>query len=188
MYSRDFREKAWEQLRTHYWPLFVIWLIAAAIFGSNAALVGLALTGPVMIGVNRYMLIVIREDKEDSDVLISAFKGNFIDYILTYLMMIVYVFLWTLLLIIPGIIKALSYSMTFFILADNPDLKPRDALEESERLMDGHKWRLFKLYLSFIGWFILSALTAGIGYLFLQPYLQLSIANFYEDLKGQNRS
>lgn len=183
MYSRDFRLKAWEQLRIHYWPLFVVWLIATAIFGSSVALIGLALTGPVLIGVNRYMLKIIRTDQEESDLLISAFKENFIDYIITYLLTVVYIFLWTLLFIIPGIIKGLSYSMTFFILADNPEIQPQEAIRQSMDMMNGHKWRLFKLYFSFIGWFILSAITFGVGYIFLQPYLQLSIANFYEDLK-----
>lgn len=185
MLSRDFKRKAWEQLRKHYWYIFVIWLIVAAITGSSVALVGIVLTAPVIIGVNRYMLKVIREDEQDTDILISAFKGNILDYIITYLLMTIYIILWTLLFIIPGIIKALSYSMTFFILADNPDLKPKEAIEESMRLMDGNKWRLFKLYFSFIGWFILAALTAGVGYLFLQPYVQLSIANFYEEIKTQ---
>lgn len=186
MSSRTFKEQAWEQLRKHYWPLFIVWAIALAVFGSSVALIGLVLSGPLLIGLNRYMLTIIRQDQEDSNTLISAFKDNFIDYVITYILRLVFVFLWSLLLIIPGIIKALSYSMTFFILADNPNLKPQEAIEKSMDMMSGHKWSLFMLYLSFIGWFILSAITAGVGYFFLQPYLQMTMANFYEDLKLQN--
>lgn len=185
MNSRDFREKAWSQLKPHYWSLFVVGLIITAVLGSNAALLGIVLTGPLLIGVNRYRLKIIRTDEEDSSLIVSAFSQNIIDYIITHILRVVFVFLWTLLLIIPGIIKSFSYSMTFYILADNPDLKPQEAIEKSQEMMYGHKWRLFMLYLSFIGWYFLALLTFGIGMLFLQPYIDQSVANFYEDLKTQ---
>ncbi|MDA3931506.1 MAG: DUF975 family protein, partial [Tenericutes bacterium] len=134
-------------------------------------------------GVNRYRLIIIREARDDSNILVSGFKGPIINYIITYILRSIFVFLWTLLLIIPGIIKSFSYAMTFYILADNPDLEPTEAIRQSQEMMSGNKWRLFKLYFSFIGWYILAALTFGIGYIFLEPYVQMSVANFYEDLK-----
>jgi uncharacterized membrane protein len=183
MSSRDFREKAWSQLKLFYWNLFVVGLIVAAVLGSNAALLGLILTGPLMVGVNRYRLNIVRFNKEDSGLLISGFKDNIIDYIITHILRAVFIFLWSLLFIIPGIIKSFSYSMTFYILADNPDLRPQEAIERSREMMRGHKWRLFTLYLSFIGWFFLALLTFGIGMFFLEPYIQQSVANFYEDLK-----
>jgi uncharacterized membrane protein len=73
--------------------------------------------------------------------------------------------------------------MTFYILADEPNLRPQEAIQRSREMMRGHKWRLFMLYLSFIGWYLLALLTFGIGYIFLEPYVQQSVANFYEDLK-----
>jgi uncharacterized membrane protein len=99
-----------------------------------------------------------------------------------------FTWLWTLLLIVPGIIKFYSYSMAPYILADNPTLTARQALNESKRITNGYKGKLFGLYLSFIGWGLLSILTLCIGYLWLLPYMSLSLANFYEDLKRNGQA
>lgn len=101
----------------------------------------------------------------------------------TTLLYYVYVFLWSLLLLIPGCIKSYSYAMTPYILKDNPEMKNNAAIEESMRMMDGHKLELFMLDLSFIGWAILSILTCCIGFLWLVPYMNMARVNFYEDLK-----
>lgn len=93
-----------------------------------------------------------------------------------------FVGLWLLLLIIPGIIKYYSYSMTYFILKDT-DLGYDAAIDYSSELMDGHKGELFLLDLSFVGWFILSIMTVGIGFLFSYPYWMTARAHFYEHLK-----
>ena len=106
----------------------------------------------------------------------------------TLLLRGVYTFLWTLLLIVPGIVKSLSYAMTPFILKDNPKASYDKAIIYSMRLMQGHKMDLFVLYLSFIGWFILSCLTLGIGFVFLVPYCQMSLARFYEEVKADFES
>ncbi|MBV1888515.1 MAG: DUF975 family protein, partial [Urechidicola sp.] len=84
---------------------------------------------------------------------------------------------------IPGIIAALSYSMTFFIIADDESIKPMDAIDESKRMMDGHKWKLFEMYIRFFGWSVLCLLTLGIGFLWFIPYMHVSLAKFYDDLK-----
>lgn len=101
-------------------------------------------------------------------------------------MVLVYVFtfLWSLLLIIPGIIKAYSYSLTPYILIDNPELSPREAVRRSQQMMQGQKFNLFYLQLSFIGWSILACLTGGIGFLWLLPYMQTSQAVFYQNIKN----
>ena len=93
--------------------------------------------------------------------------------------------LWSLLLVIPGIIKSYSYAMTSFILKDEPEMKNNAAIEKSMAMMEGSKMKLFMLDLSFIGWAILCIFTLGIGLLFLQPYVAISRAAFYEDLKAQ---
>ena len=93
-----------------------------------------------------------------------------------------YTFLWTLLFIIPGIIKAFSYSMTPFILADDPNLTANQAITRSRELMDGHKWQLFVLSLTFIGWEILGVLCFGIGLLWVTPYKNAAYAAFYRQL------
>lgn len=97
----------------------------------------------------------------------------------------VYTLLWSLLLIIPGIVKACSYAMTPYILYDDPKLQGNAAIELSMRMMRGHKMKLCVLYLSFIGWFLLCILTLGIGFLWLKPYVQASKAAFYEDVKEE---
>lgn len=94
----------------------------------------------------------------------------------------VYTFLWTMLFIIPGFIKSYSYAMTYFVYRDNQEMGCDAAIEESMRLMEGHKMDLFILDLSFLGWLLLSFLSLGIGMLWLIPYMQSAHAHFYEDL------
>ncbi|MBO5707095.1 MAG: DUF975 family protein [Bacteroidaceae bacterium] len=110
---------------------------------------------------------------------------DFVRIFTTILLTQIYILLWTLLLIIPGIIKSLSYAMTPFVLRDNPEMKNNAAIELSMKLMDGHKGELFWLYLTFIGWGILCILTLGIGYFWLAPYMQASMAQFYEEVKAE---
>jgi len=106
----------------------------------------------------------------------------------------VLIFLWSLLLVVPGIIKTYAYSQVFYIykdmLAATPAGQPRprfrDAMTRSRQLMVGHKWQLFVLQLSFLGWAILSALTAGIGQLWLTPYTYGVFANYYDNLQAAN--
>lgn len=97
---------------------------------------------------------------------------------------ILYVFLWCLLLIVPGIMAAYSYALTPYILAENPDLTASEAITRSKNLMYGHRLELFVLELTFIGWSILSILTFNIGNLWLNPYRNATIAAFYRELQG----
>ena len=94
----------------------------------------------------------------------------------------IFIFLWSLLFVIPGIIKCYSYSMSNFIMAENPEMSAKEAMEVSMEMMRGNKWRLFCLELSFIGWGILCLFTLGIGYLWLNPYINASLAAFYDDV------
>lgn len=103
----------------------------------------------------------------------------------TYLLVCVYIFLWTLLLIVPGIIKWYSYAMVPYILEDNPDLKYNKAIERSMEMMNGHKADLFYLHITFLGWGLLCLLTLGWGFLWLTPYTATAQAIFYEDLKAE---
>jgi uncharacterized membrane protein len=102
-----------------------------------------------------------------------------------YIVRTLFIVLWSLLLIVPGIVAALRYSMAMYILHDNPELTGMDALRRSKDLTKGYKGRLFGLYLSFIGWAILCIFTLGIGYLWLVPYIKVAEANFYEGLKAE---
>lgn len=92
--------------------------------------------------------------------------------------------MWSLLLVIPGIIATYRYSLAFYVLCDNPGMSVTECVNESKRLMDGHKGRLFCLHLSFIGWRLLSALTLGIGDLWLNPYVSAATSAFYLERIG----
>ena len=95
-----------------------------------------------------------------------------------------YVFLWSLLFIIPGIVAGFSYAMTDYILAEDPELTADEAISQSKSLMMGNKWRFFCLQFSFIGWDILATLAFGIGHLWLTPYKQAAYAAFYREVSG----
>lgn len=95
----------------------------------------------------------------------------------------VFTFLWSLLLVIPGIIKAYAYSMSFYVLADNPELTASEALAKSQSIMRGHKMELFILELSFIGWYFVVGLTLGIAAIYVAPYMNATMANFYNSIK-----
>ncbi len=142
---------------------------------------------PLGWGLSVYFLTVSRGEEAGLPVLFMGYK-DFVRIFFTYFLQSIYIFLWTLLLIIPGIVKSLSYAMTPYVLRDNPEMKYDAAITESMRLMDGHKMKLFLLILSFIGWALLCLLTFGIGYLLLVPYMQTSVASFYDDLVEGDRA
>jgi len=148
-------------------------------FGSIPTLI---ITGPMLFGYTLFNLAIARNQETSIDLLFKGFNRFGIS-LAAYLIMLLFVVLWMILLIIPGIIAALSYSMTFFIIADNQSIDAMDALKKSKDIMKGFKMKLFMLWLSFIGWAILSILTFGIGFLWLMPYAQVSLSNFYDDIK-----
>ncbi|MCX6111989.1 MAG: TerC/Alx family metal homeostasis membrane protein, partial [Proteobacteria bacterium] len=143
----------------------------------------LLVIGPLYFGLFEYFMRIKRQEPAVLENLFDGFK-KFIPSFLLVLLINIFVILWALLLIIPGIIAALSYSQAFFILIDNPELSAVEAIKKSKAMMYGHKWRYFVLSLSFIGWGILAILTAGIGFLWLLPYMLTTIINFYDELKG----
>lgn len=139
---------------------------------------------PLTWGYQTLFLGAVRGGEATAKDMFEGYNKELFSRVLTTtLLYYVYVFLWSMLLLIPGCIKAYSYAMTPFILKDNPEMKNNAAIEESMRMMDGHKLELFLLDLSFIGWAILSILTCGIGFLWLAPYMNMARVNFYEDLK-----
>lgn len=149
------------------------------------ALVSALVCIPLSWGFIVMFLDFIRGGKLRIGYLFDGYRDSWMRIFTTYLLVEIYTFLWMLLLVVPGIIKALSYSQTFFIMKDNPELSNNAAIEQSMRMMEGHKMELFMLYLSFIGWGILAILTFGIGFLFLVPYVYTTMAHFYEQLKAE---
>lgn len=174
------------------------WLMAAVAALVFSAISGL--TSIPIVGVVLALLIILPVAYGFSVVMLGVFRGKEIDFgvlfegfhdygriLGTKLLQTVYTLLWTLLLIVPGIIKYYSYAMTDFILKDEPEVCNNAAIEKSMVMMEGNKMKLFLLDLSFIGWMLLSLLTCGIGMLFLQPYMIVARAAFYEDLKAQQQ-
>lgn len=149
-------------------------------------------TGLFTIGINYTFLDWLRNPKRKIEPFRDAFQvfSNKYFFAILVLEVIIYVFvgLWSLLLVIPGIIKSIAYSQTYFIYKDISDsaigneMRFTDYITESRILMDGHKGRYFILQLSFIGWHILAWFTFGIGYLWLNPYIRATEAAFYKDL------
>ena len=141
---------------------------------------------PLSWGLTVSLLRNHREESVDLENLFDGFRGGRYTRVFCALFLVnLFTFLWTLLLIVPGIIKALSYALTPYILLDEPELTAKQAITRSCEIMQGRRWKLFGLYLSFIGWGILCLLTFGIGFLWLVPYMNASIAAFYEDARAE---
>lgn len=158
--------------------LAIVCIFHTSLFSSVALLL---FSGPIAIGFSAFYLSAVRKRNFLTKELgrgISQLASAF----LSWLLMSIFIILWSLLLIVPGFIAALSYSMVFFIRCDRPELTALDALKRSKELMRGNRWKLFCLICRFIGWALLAILTLGIGFLWLIPYWKTSQAHFYEDL------
>ncbi len=163
--------------------IVVYWIIVGGInaipgIGSIASLI---LSGPFAIGLAIFSLNLSRRQEAKLEQIFDGFQ-NFGNAVGAYILMVLIVFLWTLLFIVPGIIAAISYSQVFFIISEDKDIGPMDALKKSREMMDGYKMKYFLMSLTFFGWGILCLFTLGIGFLWLGPYAQVSYANFYDDI------
>lgn len=160
--------------------LILILLNAIPVIGWLGAVV---ISGPLTLGYIMFYLAFVRSQELRLSRLFDGFQ-QFVNALLAYLLQSVFILLWMLLLIIPGIIAAFRYAMTFYILADNPGMEGLTAITKSKELLMGKKWKLFCLGCRFIGWCLLGILSLGIGFLWIIPYLQTSLTIFYEDLKS----
>lgn len=202
--SSEYRAMALDSLRGKWGPAVIATLVyflitsclvsvraggatissASAAFASMGFLTAIFIATPLAFGymnaMRRYYL------NSDPDVVSYMFRlplSFYIDVVWTMLYMYVKVFLWSLLFIVPGVIKALGYAMTPFVLADEPQLNAGEAIAKSARMMQGHKHQLLLLELSYLGWVLLGCLTCGIAFLWIEPYVACGIAAFYEDVK-----
>lgn len=193
MTRQQIKSMAKEQIKGNIGILFLITLIIGVISGAAGAVcsfipaVGSLI--PTVIITPAFTISVIRvyqnlakgkkPEAKDAfngfDDFWSAFKASFLVGLFT--------FLWSLLFVIPGIIKSISYSQTMYIVAENPGIGALEAIDRSKKMMDGHKMDYFVLGLSFIGWMLLGGLTFGILYIWLTPYMSATMINFYNDLK-----
>lgn len=142
---------------------------------------------PFYVGVSWFYISLVRKEKAQIRNIFKIYQDGrlTLKLIWTYIVMIFFILLWTLLLIVPGIIKSISYSQTLYILRDHPEYSATEAITESRRLMDGYKWKYVLFLLSFIGWFLLTAITFGLAWFFVGPYFSAAQAVFYDELKEQ---
>ena len=160
--------------------------VLASLSFSNISNILSLLALPLSWGLTVSLLRNHREESVDLENLFDGFRGGRYTRVFCAIFLVnLFTFFWALLLIIPGIMKAFSYALTPYIIMDEPELTARQAITRSCEIMEGRRWKLFCLYLSFIGWGILSLLTFGIGFLWLAPYMNASIAAFYEDARTE---
>jgi uncharacterized membrane protein len=144
-------------------------------------LVSLVIGGPFTVGVAVFSLALSRQQEAKLSQIFTGFD-KFGVALGAYLLQAVFVMLWMLLLIVPGIIAAISYSQTYFIISQSDSIGPLEAITKSKNMMRGNKWKFFCLALRFIGWGLLCILSLGIGFLWLFPYIWVSLAKFYDDI------
>lgn len=149
------------------------------------SLVVLVIGGAIKLGLCNYNINLVNRAPQNGLSTLFGRLNTFGKAFLLQLITGVLVFLWSLLLIIPGIIAMYRYAMAPFIMAQNPGVGIIEAIQQSKQMMKGHKWQLFVLQLSFIGWAILCVFTMGIGLLWLAPYIGASNAAFYLHVSGQ---
>ncbi|MCS7463323.1 DUF975 family protein [Paenibacillus doosanensis] len=165
-------------------------IIAIAVIIGFLVLLGVLafrifLSAPLEVGSQQYFKQAALEDANMSYIGYAFGEGRYINIVKGMLWRLFLNFLWYLLLIIPGIVKSYAYSMTPFILADNPGIGTKRAVELSNQMTQGHKWRMFVLDLSFIGWYLLGTLAFFVGVLFVLPYVNAVKAELYLDLREQ---
>ena len=165
---------------------FLIYIVIIDVAGAipeAGPLISLLIGGPFALGAAMYSLSIVRGETARTEQIFDGFKF-FANALVAQLLIALFIVLWMLLLIIPGIIAAFSYSQTFYIMADDPSLTPMQAIDKSKKMMDGYKMKLFTLGLRYVLLSFLCILTFGIGFLWLIPYASVTNARFYEDIKG----
>ena len=191
MSAKYFRNLGWAQLSGRWTSAALFALVYMAISTAAGSLTGpmvwlvVLLLMPLSYSYN----VAFLDDKRSAsefkiEQLFDGYK-DFLRIMGTMLLTEVYIVLWTLLLIVPGVIKAISYSQTQFILKDYPELSYNEAIERSMAMMEGHKMQYFFMALSFIGWILLAIISCGILSLWVNPYISATNAHFYEYVKGE---
>ena len=192
MTAKDHRANArrylGDQIFDNKWLLaLLVMLIYSLIISTASSLTGgivsMIITGPMMAGLAKTFLSLSRKGEIRVETMFEGFEDDFLQTMLIGLMSGIFTLLWSLLFIIPGIIKSYAYSMAYFIKVDHPEYQWKACLDESQRIMKGHKWDLFCLDLSFIGWILLSYVTCLIGAFWVSPYIQAAHVSFYESIK-----
>lgn len=169
-------------------PPRMLAVVGVTVLGAMAifVIVDIFVLNPLEVGCQRFFLENGKEPAKLGE-LSFGFENGYRNVVKTIFLRDLYLFLWTLLFVIPGVVKGYSYRMTPFILADDPSVTPEEAITRSREMMNGQKWRAFVLDLSFFGWWILSCITLGIvGVFYVAPYHFATVAELYRALKGDD--
>lgn len=186
----ELKSLAKEQIRGNIGMLFISALVMSLIVSAASAITAgigtIFIAAPLQIG---WILILFGLTEGIKPEVSTIFDGFAIygKALLLYILTAIYVMLWSLLFFIPGFVKAYSYSMAPYILAENQNMTASEAINESRRIMNGHKMDLFVLELSFIPWFLLGAITFGIAFIYVAPYMDMTKVNFYNKIKNEVR-
>ena len=164
--------------------IYILTVIAINLISGVGEVISLLVGGPFMLGLSMFTLAIARDENAYLELIFKGFE-EFIRALSAYLYIFVFTILWLLLLIIPGIVAAISYSMTYFILVDDKEIDAMAAIDKSKAMMDGYKMKYFQLILYYLGFSVLCIFTLGIGFLWLFPYIQVTNAKFYDDVKRE---
>ncbi len=163
----------------------IVMALCSVLSGISLGVAAFILVPSLVIGLNFFSVAMYRGDATSLEDIFREGFDNFGRKLGGYLWMELFIYLWSLLFVIPGIIKAISYALTPYILADCKNVRATDALKLSMRMMEGHKWEYFVLGLSFIGWMLLTSLTCGLLYVFyVGPYMNNTFAGYYAERKA----
>ena len=189
--NKDLMTQARRELKNNWvlgigvFVIFSLIMIAVQLIPKVGGIVSFVITGPMMVGMAGIYLSISRDQDTEVSRLFEGFKKFGVSFA-AYFLQFIFILLWALLLIIPGILAALSYSMTYYIISENDSIGPLEAITKSKEMMQGNRWRLFCLGFRFFCWSLLCILTLGIGFLWLFPYMYVSFARFYVDLNSDS--
>ena len=192
--NSELRRDSRMQLKGNWGTAILLCVIYSIIGGALSFIpnyVGSALTtiitGPFMLGLIICFMHLVRNEPFRFEDLFDGFK-RFVPALILQVLMSIFILLWLLLLVVPGIIAALRYSMSYYILNDNPEMSAMEAITASKEMMMGYKLKLFWMNLCFVGFMFLSTFTCFIGLLWLIPYMYTTYANFYQNLKENQKT
>lgn len=184
---KENKMRAREVLKKDLWFFIGVYIAYSLIVSLlSSVVVGILLMGFFAVGYSTIQLNALRNEEYKFEQLFPDINKHLLRTCLAGILMNVFIFLWSLLFIIPGIVKSYSYSMTYFIMRDDETIEGSDAITKSKEMMNGHKKELFMQDLSFIGWILLSILTFGILLFWVVPYMNLARAEFYNKLVGKS--
>lgn len=183
MDKRQLKQRAKDVLSGNWGVALVSFVLTSVICTVAGSIIpglgGIAISGPMEAGVDSIYMTLQREEEPTVEQLFSGFD-NFLNTFLTGVLQAVFVGLWSILLLVPGIVMGIAYSQSFYILNDQPDMEAMEVLRASKELMDGHKMEYFLLQLSFLPWMLLCVFIVPLFY--VVPYISATNAAYYDYL------